>query len=234
MEKQRKELDTWTALRPDLNNNYDFSEKWREAVNLFNHRIINKYFSPIQALIDSNRRQGEGFSIVMIQCALIETFAAFKEGLIYNHNKPEAGGLSYEYKDCRELFVRFLNTEPIFKGIFYNTDKFGNINNNAPFSAIHFYSQVRCGLMHEARTKGSWHINATLHDNPADKKFIKHTKKGNIIYRTLFQIALTDYFESYKEELLTESNLSNSSRRLFARKLDHLYDIKDNFEWWTI
>jgi hypothetical protein len=214
MEKQKKELDTWTALRSDLNNNYDYSDKWREAVNLFNHRIINKYFNPIQSLIIPKIRQGEGFPIVTIQCALIETFAAFKEGLIYNHNKPDVGGLSYEYKDSRELFVKFLNTEPLFKGIFYNTDKFGKIHNNAPFSGIHFYSQVRCGLMHEARTKGNWHINATLNDNPSDKKFIKHTKKGNVIYRTLFQIALTDYFGKYKAELLNESNLSNSSRRL--------------------
>jgi hypothetical protein len=88
--------------------------------------------------------------------------------------------------------------------------------------------------MHEARTKGNWHINASLKDNPADTKFIKHTIKGNIIYRTLFQIALVAYFENYKQELLNESNYYNNLRRMFARKLDHLYDVKDNFEWWEL
>ena len=233
MEKQLKEIDKWQALRNNLNNNYDYSDCWNKAVALFDKRIQNKYFNPIQNLIDQDIRSGEGFVIVTIQCALIETLAAFKEGLIYNYNKPSEGGLNFEYRDSSDLFVRFLTREEIFKGIFYTIDKFGNKQDNAPFSSMQFYSQVRCGLMHEARTKGSWYINATKNDNPLDKKFIKQKTKGNVIYRTLFQNALTNYFKDYKSELLKNEKEFNQLRRLFARKLDHLYDIKDNFEWWT-
>ena len=232
MEKVIKEIDEWKKLRNDLNSNYGHSDNWTQAVNLFEKRILSKYFLPIQSLITNLGKQGEGFPIVTIQCALIETFAAFREGLIYNHDKPEVGGLPYEYRDSGELFVRFLNTVSIFKGIFYSIDKVGNKQKNVPFSAKQFYSQVRCGLMHETRTKGKWVINATANDNPNDKKFIKQRNKGNIIYRTLFQIALLKYFENYKLDLLSTETNSNELRRLFARKLDHLYDIKDNFDWW--
>lgn len=235
MKKLIKEVDNWKNLRTILVSSYGHSENWTEAVNLFDKRIQSKYFLPIDSLITNPnlRKQGEGFPIVTIQCALIETFAAFREGLIYNHNKPEFDGLTYEYRDSRELFVRFLNSALIFKDIFYTLDKNRNKQINIPFSAIQFYSHVRCGLMHETRTKGNWVINATANDNPSDKKFIKRGIKGNIIYRTLFQIALINYFESYKSDLQNTHNAFNPLRRLFARKLDHLYDIKDNYEWWT-
>lgn len=230
MEKQIKEIDIWRSIRENLNSNYEFSQEWTKAIELFDKRIKLKYLNPIKKLIINNERKGEGFVIVTIQCALIETFGAFKEGLIYNHNKPKEGGLEYEYKESGDLFVRFLNNEDVFKGIFFTEDKFGAKQLNTPFSGVQFYSKVRCGLMHEARTKGDWHINATLNDLPTDKKFIKQKAKGNVIYRTLFHYALMDYFNKYKSELRNTEN--NNLRRLFARKLDHLYDIKDDFEWW--
>lgn len=238
MEKQLKEIDVWKRLRINLNNSYGFNPNWNKAVELFNKRIQTKYFNPINDLIEGNPqkkenlRKGEGFSIVTIHCAIIETFAAFKQGLIYNHDKPEIGGISFEYKDSRDLFVTFLNSASIFKGIFYNIDKEGKQQNGA-FSGRKFYSQVRCGLMHEARTRGDWHINATSNDDPKDKRFLKQTKKGNIIYRTLLHYALIDYFEQYKTDLKNKDGQFNDLRRKFARKLDDLYDIKDHYEWWN-
>lgn len=89
MEKQLKEIDKWKSLRGELNNSYNFNSKWNEAVELFNQRIQTKYFNLINYLIEGNSqkkenlRKGEGFSIVIIQCAIIETFAAFRKGLIY-------------------------------------------------------------------------------------------------------------------------------------------------------
>jgi len=233
MEKQLKEIDTWTTIRKELNDNYNLSEQWKSAVELFDKRINKKYLNSIEELIAKDIREGEGFLIVTIQCVLIELFAAFKDGAIYNHNKPIEGGLYYEYKDCGEIFIKFLNTEDIFNKIFFVTDKLGNKQLNTPFSGKLFYSQVRCGLMHEARTKGNWHINATKNDNISDTRFIKQAKKGNVIYRTLLHFALTRYFKKYKSELLNEDIVYNNLRRLFARKLDDLYDIKDDSEWWT-
>ncbi|MFH7017349.1 hypothetical protein [Flavobacterium sp. FlaQc-47] len=231
MKKQINEIDQWVAIRSSLNNSYDYSGQWNTAVMIFQNRILTKYFNAINNLIHPNTKEGEGFAIVTLQCALIEMFAAFKKGAVYNHgltpNSP-----AYEYKNSSLLFTGFLTTAAIFEGIFHAKDKAGNPR-NTPFSAASFYAQVRCGLMHEAKTKGNWHINATSNDNPSDRKFIKQKQKGNVIYRTLLQYALEAYFRTYLDELQNPDPAYNPLRRVFARKMDNLYDIKDNFEWWT-
>ena len=231
MDKQIKEIDQWLALRDSLNNSYNYSESWNSAVTIFQNRILTKYFNAINNLIHPNIKEGEGFAIVTLQCALIEMFAAFKKGAIYNHgftiNSP-----AYEYNNSSLLFVEFLTTAAIFEGIFHAKDKNGNSTNTA-FSASGFYTQVRCGLMHEAKTKGDWHINATSNDNPSDRRFIKQKPKGNVIYRTLLQYALEEYFGTYLSELRSPDIAHNPLRRVFARKMDNLYDIRDNLEWWT-
>lgn len=232
MKKQLNEIEIWKSIRAELNRNYEMSEIWIKAIDLFTKRIELQYLKPIESLINKDERKGEGFVIVTIQCALIETFASFKEGLIYNHNKLNTGGPIYEYNESRELFVRFLNNEDVFKNIFFTVDNLQNKQLNTPFSGIQFYSKVRCGLMHEARTKGNGHINATKNDSPKDRQFIKQKHKGNIIYRTLFHYSLKEYFNQYINDLNNEDLVYNDLRRNFARKLDHLYDIKDNYEWW--
>jgi len=226
-----KEINKWLLLRSELNSNYNYSENWKTAVLLFDERINNKYFNPVTKLVKLNAKTGEGFPIVIILCALIETFAAFKEGMIYNHSKPEIGGLSYEYNNSSSLFVKFLNTEQIFENIFYAFDKYGSRNNNVPFSASQFYTEVRCGLMHETRTKGKWIIRATK-KLPENTVFIQRKKDGYIIFRNEFYYALKKYFDSYKNDLLNPDIGFNPLRRFFARKIDHLFDLKDNSEWW--
>ena len=236
MQKQRKEIDRWKEIRLHLNKNYNYSENWKKAVEIFQKRIEDKYLKPIEKIIKPNLRKGEGFTVVTVQCALIETFAAFREGQIFNHNKPEEGGITYEYKDSRELFVNFLNSAKIFEKIFFN-EIAGVKQQNTPFSGESFYSNVRCGLMHEAKTKKTWHINATKDDNPDDEYFIKQKPKGNIIYRTPLHYSLVKYFNKYCENLNNSEEQYNNLRRKFARKLDDLYELnsgeeKQMYEWW--
>ncbi len=141
--------------------------------------------------------------------------------------------MKFTINTAGDLFVDFLNTEPIFEGIFYNN----NHQINCPYSAEQFYSKVRCGLMHETRTKGEWIIHRDEEDytrnNPRHKrtgKFIKENKQQKkVIFRNQLQKALENYFKQCKEALKTSGN--EELRRLFARKLDHLFDVKDNFEW---
>lgn len=177
---------------------------------------------------------GEGFVIVTAQCALIETFAAFKEGKVYDREQEEN---EIYYFNSRNLFVKFLTTESIFEGIFFNSNQI-----NCPHSAEQFYSEVRCGLMHEARTKGKWIIHKNeenyARNNPRYKKtgkFIKENRQHEkIIFRNQLQKALEKYFEQYKSDLRNSDESHNNLRRFFARKLDHLYGReKDHFEWWS-
>lgn len=89
MKREILEFKTWTRLRPGLNANYDINQDWLEIIELFKTRMYDKYFDPIHALIAPNHQKGEGFSIVTLQCSLIESFASLKTGQIYNHKREK-------------------------------------------------------------------------------------------------------------------------------------------------
>ncbi len=232
----------WKDFRGDLNWKCHFSSEteqdWKRAIAIFSDRLDSYFLKPINFLIDNydeenanntrTKNIGEGFSIVTLQCALIETFAAFKKGQIHNIN-PQ---FDYQYKDCMSFFIEFLQNEEEFRNHFNKKD------------AEFFYTEVRCGLMHETRTKSSWLIQANAEiykrDNPsqpnitADTILAKKGRKRRIIFRNQFQKALDRYFDSYKENLANPAEKFNELRKFLARKPDHLFDIDkdETFEWW--
>lgn len=171
MEKTNRKKDAetnqkkWNDIRKRINNKYELndetSEDWKSAVSIFSERLQNFYINPIRTLTSGNT--GEGFPIVTVQCALIETFAAFKKGKVYDRKVSEDG---IYYKESGKLFVDFLESEQLFSK---------NFNGDNP-KADKFYADVRCGLMHETKTKKDWIIRAdALHyakENPKRKKDI--------------------------------------------------------------
>ena len=93
--------------------------------------------------------QGEGFSIVALQCSLIEFLASTLEGKSYKYCPSKAVKCDvHEYCNSKALYIRFLRSEHPFSQYF----------NEA--TARDFYENVRCPLLHEARTKGRWRILA--------------------------------------------------------------------------
>ena len=230
-----KKLDkkTWVAIRPKLKNSYDYDLVWEEVIKLFKQRIDDFYFNPIDNILKPNSKRGEGFAIVTLQCALIETFAAFKLGKIYN-SKSSKNSPKYEYSGSGKFFVDFLLTEHIFQGHFFTIDAGGVKKINNPYNAKEFYERVRCGLMHEARTKDDWRITA----NPkktGNNRFIGNDGYDKVIHRTILNSKLQDYFNnSYLAKLKEISTEGNKLRRLLGRKIDHLHSIaKDvSYDWW--
>jgi len=95
-------IDRSQELRSSLDDNYNFSEDWKEAVEIFSRRLRRHYINPFNKL--KGGITGEGFVIVTAQCALRETFAAFREGKVYDRNKEEN---EIYYKDSRKLFAKF-------------------------------------------------------------------------------------------------------------------------------
>ena len=49
MKKELKENENWLNIRNNLNNNYEMSVYWKEAVDLFEKRINQKYLKPIDS-----------------------------------------------------------------------------------------------------------------------------------------------------------------------------------------
>jgi hypothetical protein len=197
---------------------------------------MRKFFDPIQLIINNRKLKGEGFTIMTVQCALIEMFAAFRAGKIYNHKKK--GLPRYEYKDSPKEFKKFLRSASIFKDNFWELNSKGKVSIDKPFKSGDFYKDVRCGLMHEARTKENWHINLAPRKISAksEKKFIVEENGKIKIYRTVLHYRLLDYLEEYVIDLRKDTEESETLRKCFARKLDHLFDIdadNANFDWWN-
>ena len=92
---------------------------------------------------------------------------------------------------------------------------------------------MRCALLHEACTKNDWRINTLScgYPNLDNKIMIKESSGIKRLFRDVLTSKLSDFIDSYKSELKTNKIL----RLYFARKIDHLCEIKPdskNYEWW--
>jgi len=174
----------------------DATSPWDTAFDeFFFQRLESRYLKPIRVLQDKGSWEGEGFSIVSIQCALLEFLAACRGGLIYRHKNPAP---PHEYNMSGDLFATFLSTTAPFNTLFKRED------------AVEFYRQVRCALLHEARTKGGWIIHSS------GRIGVDCTRK--IVYRNTFQTLITDYIDGYGRNLINDADLQAA----FVRKFDDL------------
>lgn len=235
MPSEKLDKKTWKTLRVRLNNSYDYNTTWEKVINLFRQRIEHFYFDPIESILAPQSKKGEGFSILTLQCALIEMFAAFRTGTIYNRNKPRTGGLAFEYKSSSQRFIGFLYSENIFENHFYIIKPNGDKRINYPYDANDFYDKVRCGLMHEARTKEDWRITANPKKASGKNVFIGiDSEKQKVIHRSKLHDSMKSYFEKYLLELRDSNNQGKQLRRFLGRKLDHLHSLPRDlaYEWW--
>ena len=177
-------------------------ELWTIAFrDFFQERLQTRYFKPIQAIDSICLSQGEGFSIVAIQCSLIEFLGSTLEGTSYKYRPDKKVPLGqFEYDDSSKLFVNFLTTALPFKNSFSKAD------------AQDFYKSVRCGLLHEARTKNGWTVLSTK----APGAFIDAGNKT--IYRRDLQNAFVAFSDLYGNSLPSQNMLQEA----FIRKFDSL------------
>lgn len=236
MNVELNEKSDWIKIRSELNQTYKYDQTWGEAIQLFDKRLKRKYLKPVKVIIDQKILEGEGFTIVTVLCALIEMLAAFRQGKIFNYNKT-ADSPEYEYKHSQKMFTSLLRTASIFQDNFWQLNNKGKVVIDKPYNSVEFYDNVRCGLMHEARTKGNWHITATpLKKTVKTENIFLTTEDGKIkIYRTILYYRLVNYIQEFEDELRDTTPESDLLRKYFARKLDHLFDYcaDKSFDWWT-
>jgi hypothetical protein len=199
----RRTIKDWKAFRPTLIPGGD-PKPWEKAANdYFDARLVSRYLTPIETLQQSGSQRGEGFSIVAVQCSLIEFLESTVQGTSYRY-VPRRKGVpplgQYEYSSSGDIFVSFLVNRPPFK------------NDYTEDIARDFYESVRCGLLHEARTKNGWTI---LAKNSGGQTIDANRK---IIYRDNFQTALLAFVEWYKGALPSDCALQEA----FLRKFDSL------------
>ena len=168
--------------------------------DFFVQRLELRYLDPIAVLQSNGTFRGEGFSILAIQCSLIEFLESTAQGINYKWARRSQDLGAYEYCKSGELFVSFLSKRPPFSATF------------DAGSAHDFYTNVRCGLLHEASTKGGWKVWAK---GPAGSVA---DVANRIVYRDNFQIALAEYIDSYGREI----EATHALQEAFIRKFDRL------------
>jgi hypothetical protein len=193
-----KTIEDWTAFRLALLPG-SVPELWQTAfTEYFYERLASRYLEPIKVLQDHGTFQGEGFSIVAIQCSLIEFLESTLQGISYRYRRRNAPPLGqHEYSDSGDLFIQFLtNRQPFARDFARDT-------------ARDFYESVRCGLLHEARTKNGWIIWAK-----SPTQTVANTVE-KIVYRNDFQAAILEFIEWYKTNLPSDIALQEALIRKF-------------------
>jgi hypothetical protein len=135
----------WQALKLDDHTSPD----WATAVQILEGRIHERYIEPIDHLIaaEETRPATErrfGFTVLAVDCLLIETLGAFFDGLEDTEGKSKA------------TFCKFLTTRPLFARDFTED------------LAKRFYKEFRCGILHQAEIGGEskvWSVGPLIRDD---------------------------------------------------------------------
>ena len=165
------------------------NETFERAIEIFTDRIRSRFIDQIHLLCNTNNGYDiNGFSIMALECLLVETFAQFKHGL--NDTK----GVS------RDVYSRFL---------YNDLNCFPSLT-----VAKKFYSDIRCGILHQAQTKP----NSALTFNKADA--IQWENNFLMVSVDRFADKMDTYFSEYCNQLRDINQVD--LRTNFIRKMDFI------------
>jgi len=132
----------WKALDLSMPDSPD----WERAIWIFEQRIRGRFADVVEFLLAEDEKQTPadrrfGFAILSIDCLLVETLEAFRQGLTDTRGKSE------------RLCTTFLSQRPAFQSFFS-----GEL-------AGRFYKEFRCGIVHNAQVFGTglvWSVGPLL------------------------------------------------------------------------
>lgn len=134
-----------------------------------------------------------------IQCSLIEFLEGCVQGVNYKYLRHGQTPGPHEYSDSMGIFCSFLARNPFHRDF-------------TPGLADSFYRKVRCGVLHEARTYGTW----LVHDWDKSGRCLEPTTP--ILYRDNFQKAIESFAKAYAADVPGDPGL----KAAFVRKFNHL------------
>ena len=168
------------------------SADWEAAVTIFSNRIEGRFLAPIRAIAkhtDNTISDFSGFTIIAIDCLLIETLYQFYKGKE-----------STDVKHADAFWFFFENS------IFFN--KYFDSKNKAEI----FYGHFRCGILHQAQTKKLSKIRIGR-PSMLEQSNPKNIEDGFIIDRKQFHQALEDEIDTYKRQLKNPKTALDFDRR---------------------
>lgn len=177
------------------------SDDWTKMIEIFTDRLEGRFLNPIRLITKDDSGIGEfaGFSILALDCLIIETLQQFYDGL----NKTP------KYKG-KEKFKSFLTNSAFFNKVFDN--KMADI----------FYEHFRCGLLHQGQT-----MQKSLIKTGQTTMIIPVTPDnlnvGFKLDRQKFHNALEQEIKSYVTRLI--NNTDKSIRENFIKKMNFICEL---------
>lgn len=213
----KKTKQHWIDNRTILLQNRSDKKTWENVTQLLELRLNERYFNPIDRILKPKSTTGEGFAAMTLICSLVEFLQGCYEGKSYEYRAKED---KFVYSNSGKKFKDFLLQHEPFKTVF--SKPVTHPNDTIQSYADDFYSNVRCGLLHEAATKNNWVIKT--HIDSRINSFVDISNDNNkIIYRDNFVEAIKNFIEKYKADLLNDKMVKKMSlRHNFCRKLDAL------------
>lgn len=225
----------WVDLRTDIIASPNDTKLWVSATKLLQDRLETRYLRPIDRILFMRITSGEGFAVMTLICSLIEFLQSCYEGKTYDYKLMKSADTKIGYGKSGEKFKSFLEQHQPFKATF--SISVSKPNKYIKTFADDFYSNVRCGLLHEAATNNGWTIK-TYKEKNTPVSFVDISNENNkIIYRDRFVEEIKAYINTYKKLIIDNKQDSNKQylRDNFCRKLDSLCEIDDRTtKWWTI
>lgn len=170
------------------------SGNWVLKLSIFQDRLNGRYLKPIEFIErDQDIGQFAGFSIMALACLLVETLNQFYQGVDETPNDHK-----------RQFWIFFRESENFRSHFIKRTSDM-------------FYSHVRCGLLHQAQTKGATIIRADR--NTMIEPIRRGSKDGIIVDRVHFLAALKKEIGDYVLKLTPEKSTNTADRENFVRKM---------------
>jgi hypothetical protein len=171
---------------------------WNKMVEIFKDRIEGRFLKPIR-LIANDRDIGgfSGFSILALDCLIIETLNQFYSGF------DETKGLH------EEAFWNFFKNSEFFKDHFPQEKK-----------AFIFYRHIRCGILHQAQTKKKSVVR--INQEAMIQSVEGDISESLIVDRSKFHDAVENEISSYMKRLKKGGGENAELRSNFVKKMNFI------------
>jgi hypothetical protein len=169
---------------------------WKRMVEIFEDRIEGRFLKSIR-LIANGRNIGEcsGFSILALDCLIIETLNQFYSGLDETEGAHD------------KAFWDFFKNSEWLKGHFSRG------------KAFTFYSHYRCGILHQAQTKKKSVVR--INQSTMIQSVENDISKGLIVDRSIFHRALEEEISSYMGKLKKRRQRKFQVEKQFRQENEH-------------
>lgn len=209
-------LEDYLRLKLRINSDEDI---WKSATNIFISRIKGRYFDAIDKLSEEVNKYG--FSIMVLECLLIDTFVKFR----YGSNKTETGRyltdivIDKKHRSFEKLKYNQENKVRFRKFL----EEFFIFEDNKKYISTKFYEDIRSSIVHFGSTENTSRLTCD------SSRLFTILENGDIsVDIAIMNKELKRYFNKYIEELKDKNN--SELRKNFMLAMDYLCGVYGNYE----